>query len=277
VQDHRLPSDQPLELVRQLGGGWQGCAADQDRDHADVAGQRPGQLQAHIVIGLQQAGSALRGCRGQPAWTDDRQDGVTAVQGAIDGNREVLARGNGHHVLEHAVGAQARAERIGQAAGVPWDITAPVAQEDLQSHAPSRPARQASRPGQHSRAAGGGKRATSKQARSAADPFDLPFLGSRWGGRADRPTPGSCGLQAAERCAGGRSSRSRLSVIAAISWKSSGLLPRRRSFYVCQLREALEIASFAGHGGAWRRSGSCCGDGGRGRLSGPACGRVPAG
>jgi hypothetical protein len=61
VQHHCLPVDQPPELIGQIGRCWQGGAADQDRDHADVAVQRPGQFQADIVIGFEQAGSALPG------------------------------------------------------------------------------------------------------------------------------------------------------------------------------------------------------------------------
>jgi len=67
------------------------------------------------------------------------------------------------------------------------------------------------------------------------------------------------------------------SVRAAISWSSRDLTPRRRSFYVCQLREALEVARVRRPRrrlATERLCGSCCGDGGRGRVSGPACGRV---
>jgi hypothetical protein len=61
---------------------------------------------------------------------------------------------------------------------------------------------------------------------------------------------------------------------ARLAWQ------RLRSFYVCQLWEALEVA-----GVRWPRRrlaterlcGSCCWDGGRGRVPGPAGGRGPAG
>lgn len=177
MQHHRLPPHQPLEVIGQLGGCWQGCAADQDPNHADVAGQRPGKLQAHIVVGLEQAGSALRSCRGQPAQTDDRQDRVTVVEGAINRRREVLARGNGHHVLEHAVGTQALAERVGQAPGVPWDITAPVAQEDLHRTPPSHLTGVPVVPRQHSKGRPVAARGASRQARHASQVVDLRIHG----------------------------------------------------------------------------------------------------
>jgi hypothetical protein len=52
VQDDGLPVDQPPELIGRINGCGQGGAADQDRDHADVAVQRPGQFQADIVVGF---------------------------------------------------------------------------------------------------------------------------------------------------------------------------------------------------------------------------------
>jgi hypothetical protein len=92
VQHHRLPPDQPLELVGQVAGRRQGRPADQDRDH---------------------------------------KDGVAVLQGTVDRCREVLARGDGDHVLEHAVRTEALHQRVGQAPGISTDVTAPVAQEDL--------------------------------------------------------------------------------------------------------------------------------------------------
>jgi hypothetical protein len=52
VQDDGLPVDQPAELIGQINGCGQGGAADQDRDHAGVAVQRPGEFQADIVVGF---------------------------------------------------------------------------------------------------------------------------------------------------------------------------------------------------------------------------------
>ena len=77
--------DQSLEVVGQLGRRRQTRAADEDRDHRDVAVQGPGQLQADIVIGFEQSRGALWGCRGLPARADHHQDGVAAVERPLPG------------------------------------------------------------------------------------------------------------------------------------------------------------------------------------------------
>ena len=59
VKGHRLPLDETSELVGQVGGGGQPGAADEDGNHGDLMLQGPVQLEADVVLGIEQPGSAL--------------------------------------------------------------------------------------------------------------------------------------------------------------------------------------------------------------------------
>src|SRR5262249_28635254 len=123
-------------------GGRQASAANENRDDADAALQRHGQLEPNSVVRLQQAGVALRRRRIEPAWADDRQYGVRVMEGVIDRLLEGFTERDRCDVLEDALRTQVLAEPVSQATGVTSDITSPVAKENLhRSVLPRRPPR----------------------------------------------------------------------------------------------------------------------------------------
>ncbi len=131
VQDDALALDRPTRSSGRSAARRKPRPADQHGHDGNAALERARQLEAHVVAGLLEAGAAL-GRRGvEPVATDHRQHGVARVERAVDRDREVLARRDGADVLEDASRAQAGAQCVGEAPGVPAGVVAPVAEEDL--------------------------------------------------------------------------------------------------------------------------------------------------
>jgi hypothetical protein len=129
AQFQGLPACQRGEAGRQLVGVRHPRPFDQDRDDADVAGQRGLDLQAHEVVGVVQASlSVLVGDR-EPLLTDQRQEHVAGADRGGDLLDEVVAESDRVDVFEDLVAAVAVGESVEQPASLPGGLLPPVADE----------------------------------------------------------------------------------------------------------------------------------------------------
>ncbi|MDH2414458.1 hypothetical protein [Nocardioides sp. CER19] len=96
----------------------------------DVALQRLVQLEHDEVLRIIEASAALAVRHRRPLPSDDSEEDVTIGDGSLDRPDEVLPRGNGVDVDEHARVVEPRGDPIGQSPSGISGLLAPVAEKD---------------------------------------------------------------------------------------------------------------------------------------------------
>jgi hypothetical protein len=126
---------QGLKLRRQFFGPRHGRAVDENRDDRDPARQRQLDLGADEIPLVVQPPPAFRTGRGEPPLADDGEDDLALGQLGLDVLPEVHPVGDGVHIYENGLRAEAGFESVVDPAGDVGAVVAAVGDEDL-AHCP---------------------------------------------------------------------------------------------------------------------------------------------
>ena len=100
------------------------------RNNVDVAVQGLLKFEHDEVVGVVQSAAPLIVSHRDPLSPDESQHGVTASDGSLNGLDEVLPRGNGVDVDEHARADELRSDAVGQPSGGISGFLSSITEED---------------------------------------------------------------------------------------------------------------------------------------------------
>ena len=130
AERERVAVGQPAQGRRQRLGRGHRRPADQHRNQGFPRGERELDLAAHVVAGIVEPTPAPV-ARVEPARTDHHQHRLHLLQGLLDDHTEIGPCGDVVDIAEHAVGAEAAFERVGEPPGEAGAVVAAVGDEDL--------------------------------------------------------------------------------------------------------------------------------------------------
>ena len=136
---HRIVAHELADILWQVLGAGHGGVVDKHRNDAQAGGERGAHFQADEVAIEIDAALTLRRCGAQPVRADDGDERAGCVDGAFDLADEVFAGCDAVDINEDAVTADARGDRIGDAAGYVRGVVAPVADKDSPGQSRSSP------------------------------------------------------------------------------------------------------------------------------------------
>ncbi len=126
----RVPAGERGEILGQIGFRRHGRAIDQHGDHRDVALQRRGDLDPHIVVRVVEPPLPLAVCGGQPMRADDGEHRVALGDLRVELLDEIEPWLDGIDIDEELAAREAAREMIVKPPGDAGRVVSPVIDEN---------------------------------------------------------------------------------------------------------------------------------------------------